>query len=44
MILAAQRMDHVSEDGIRQQVDAFYTKVRADSELGPIVERKIKDN
>jgi hemoglobin len=44
MILAAQRMDHVSEDGIRQLVDAFYTKVRADSELGPIFERKIKDN
>jgi hemoglobin len=44
MILAAQRMDHVSEDGIRQLVDAFYTKVRADSELGPIFEHKIKDN
>jgi hemoglobin len=44
MTLASEKMDHVSEDGIRQLVDAFYTKVRADSELGPIFEHKIKDN
>ncbi|MBS0530704.1 MAG: group III truncated hemoglobin [Proteobacteria bacterium] len=44
MTPAAGRMDHVSEDGIRLLVDTFYTKVRADSELGPIFERAIKDN
>ncbi|HVV40056.1 MAG TPA: group III truncated hemoglobin [Nitrobacter sp.] len=44
MMLAAQRMDHVSEDGIRRLVDAFYTKVRADPELGPIFDGAIKDN
>jgi hemoglobin len=30
------RLHHVSEDGIRQLVDAFYVKVRADAELGPV--------
>ena len=44
MTLVSDRMDHVSEDGIRRLVDAFYTKVRADSELGPIFEGKIRDN
>ena len=36
MIAAAGRPDDVSEDGIRQLVDAFYVKVRADPELAPI--------
>ena len=36
MIVAATRLDHVSEDGIRQLVDAFYVRVRADPELAPI--------
>ena len=41
---APQKMDHVSEDGIVRLVDTFYTKVRADPELGPIFENKIRDN
>ncbi len=36
MIVAAGKLDDVSEDGIRQLVDAFYVKVRADPELAPI--------
>jgi hemoglobin len=43
-MLAPEKMDHVSDDGIVRLVDAFYTKVRADSELGPIFDRAIKDN
>jgi hemoglobin len=31
----------LSDDSIRQLVDSFYAKVRADSELGPIFERAI---
>ena len=31
----------LSEDAIRHLVDSFYTKVRADPELGPIFERAI---
>ena len=41
MIAAAGRPDDVSEDGIRQLVDAFYVKVRADPELAPIFARAI---
>jgi hemoglobin len=41
MIVAAEKLDHVSEDGIRQLVDAFYLKVRVDAELAPIFERAI---
>lgn len=44
MMLAAERMNDVSEEGIVRLVDAFYTKVRADAALGPIFERAIKDN
>jgi hemoglobin len=33
--------DQVSETDIRHLVDAFYIKVRADRELGPIFERAI---
>jgi hemoglobin len=36
MMVTAEKLDHVSEDGIRQLVDAFYVKVRADPELAPI--------
>ena len=41
--LAKRSSDGVrlSEDAIRQLVDCFYTKVRADPELGPIFERAI---
>jgi hemoglobin len=35
------RLDHVSEDGIRRLVDAFYVKVRADPQLSPIFDRAI---
>ena len=31
------------EDTIRQLVDRFYVKVRADRQLGPIFERAIPD-
>jgi hemoglobin len=43
-MLVAERMNDVSEEGIVRLVDAFYTKVRADADLGPIFERAIKDN
>src|SRR6188474_3879861 len=33
--------NRLSEDAIRHLVDHFYTKVRADPELGPIFERAI---
>jgi len=36
MIAASEKLDHVSEDGIRRLVDAFYVKVRVDLELAPI--------
>lgn len=35
------RLDHVSEDGIRRLVDAFYAKVRQDAELAPVFARAI---
>jgi hemoglobin len=41
MIATAGKLDHVSEDGIRQLVDAFYVKVRGDPELAPIFARAI---
>ena len=41
MTVATDKLDHVSEDGIRQLVDAFYVKVRADPELAPIFARAI---
>ena len=41
MTVATDKLDHVSEDGIRQLVDAFYVKVRADAELAPIFARAI---
>jgi len=37
----AAKFNHVSEYGIRQLVDAFYTKVRLDPELAPIFVRVI---
>jgi hemoglobin len=36
------KLNYVSEDGIRQLVDAFYAKVRIDPELAPIFERAIR--
>jgi len=41
MIAASEKLDHVSEDGIRRLVDAFYVKVRVDLELAPIFARSI---
>jgi len=36
MISSAEKINHISEDSIRQLVDAFYVKVRLDPELAPI--------
>jgi len=41
MISSAAKLGHVSEDGIRQLVDAFYDKVRLDADLAPIFLRAI---
>ena len=41
MISSAAKLNHVSEDGIRQLVDVFYDKVRLDAELAPIFLRAI---
>jgi hemoglobin len=41
MIRSAEKLSHISEDGIRQLVDAFYVKVRLDPELAPIFARAI---
>ena len=41
MSSSAAKFKHVSEYGIRQLVDAFYTKVRLDPELAPIFARAI---
>ncbi len=41
MISCGAERDRVSENGIRQLVDAFYVKVRVDPELGPIFARAI---
>lgn len=41
MTVSAQKLDHVSEAGIRRLVDAFYRKVRVDPELAPIFARAI---
>jgi hemoglobin len=38
---SAARLDHVSEESIRRLVDAFYEKVRLDSELAPVFARAI---
>ena len=37
--LAKRPLGRLSENAIRHLVDSFYTKVRADPELGPIFER-----
>ena len=41
MTTMAVKIDHVSEDGIRRLVDAFYVRVRQDAELAPIFARAI---
>ena len=41
MICSAAKLSHVSEDGIRRLVDAFYDKVRLDAELAPVFLRAI---
>jgi hemoglobin len=35
----SEQPDHITEHGIRSLVDAFYVKVRSDSELAPIFKR-----
>jgi hemoglobin len=32
----AKKLDHITEDSIKQLVDSFYTKIRQDTELGTI--------
>ncbi len=41
MTTMAVKIDHVSEDGIRRLVDAFYARVRQDAELAPVFARAI---
>ena len=41
MISSIAKLDQISEDGIHQLVDAFYTKVRRDPELAPVFLRGI---
>lgn len=41
LISEHERLERISEDGIRLLVDAFYAKVRANGDLGPIFERAI---
>jgi hemoglobin len=36
MISSTEKLDRISEEGIRRLVDAFYVKVRRDPELAPI--------
>lgn len=37
------KIDRVDDAGIRRLVDDFYTKIRADAELGPIFDNAIQD-
>jgi hemoglobin len=41
MIASTEKLDRISEEGIRRLVDAFYAKVRRDPELAPIFLRAI---
>jgi hemoglobin len=41
MISPTEKLDRISEEGIRRLVDAFYAKVRCDPELAPIFMRAI---
>ena len=41
MISSTEKLDRISEEGIRQLVDAFYAKVRRDPKLAPIFLRAI---
>ncbi len=43
MMWVMEKRSHISEDSIRQLVDTFYAKVRADEALAPIFERAIRD-
>jgi len=38
---ATLKLHEISEDGIRQLIDAFYAKVRVDPHLAPVFERAI---
>jgi hemoglobin len=37
----AKKLDHITEDSIKQLVDSFYTKIRQDTELGSIFNQAI---
>jgi len=39
-----KKLDHITEDSIKQLVDSFYTKIRQDTELGPIFNQAIGDS
>lgn len=39
--MSALKQDHITEESIKQLIDTFYAKVRADKSLGPIFEEKI---
>jgi hemoglobin len=43
MMCTMEKLNSISEDSICQLVDAFYSKVRVDKELGPIFEAAIHD-
>lgn len=36
-----KKLDHITEDSIKQLVDGFYSKIRQDTELGPIFNQAI---
>ena len=36
-----KKLDHITEDSIKLLVDSFYTKIRKDTELGPIFNQAI---
>ena len=42
MTASARMAEQISEDGIQRLVDQFYSKIRADPELGPIFEDTIE--
>lgn len=37
----AKKLDHITEDSIKQLVDSFYIKIRQHTELGPIFNQAI---
>ncbi len=43
MMYVMEKRGHISEERVRQLVDAFYDKIRDDEALAPIFERAIRD-